>query len=206
MNLSRINKIESIILAAGKSGRIGQPKPFLKFKDKTFISEIITKLNHFSEKIVIVFGFQGELMKENLFKDLSLKQINDKLIVEINRNYERGMFSSLQCGISKVGNCDFVLVHLVDQPQLPFEFYINFIEQLESNIDWFQPSFNKKPGHPVIMTRDIASKILLEDFDSNLRDFVRKNNLIKKIWECNYPQIHQDIDNIEDYEKLTMEI
>lgn len=206
MKSLKVNRIEAVVLAAGKSGRIGYPKSFLNFKDRTFISEIITKLNHFCDKIIVVFGFNSEAMMVNLLNDKLLKPISSKLVVEINENYEQGMFSSLQCGISKTGDCNFILIHHIDQPQLPMEFYFDLINQLENDIDWLQPSFEGKQGHPLIISKNLAKKILIEDMNSNLRDFQKKNDFIRKKWVCAYPQILQDIDTQKDYENLMRNI
>ncbi|MCX8057051.1 MAG: NTP transferase domain-containing protein [Ignavibacteria bacterium] len=195
-------KVTGLILSAGKSGRIGEPKAFIKFNDKTFIAEIISKLEKICDKIVIVFGYDASKMINNLFADKNLSNYKDRLIVAVNQNFEYGMFSSLQCGLSRVNNCDFVLVHQIDQPSLPIEFYLDFSNQLEEGIDWLQPAYDGKIGHPIFINRKLVEKILQEDINSNLREFKRKNIFNQKIWNCNYSQIHQDIDTKDDYEKL----
>lgn len=262
MSSLKKNKIVGLILAAGKSGRIGEPKAFLKINEHTFISELVTKLCEVCEKIVIVFGFDGECMKSKLLSDENLKHLHENLFIEINRNYESGMFSSLQCGLAKIksletlnpqvivsfdsrnetsnklddeiifdplneinsikqidetdrshnidhskGNeFDFILIHQVDQPSLPKSFYREFISQIEKDLDWLQPSYLGKIGHPILISNRLVDKILLEDIDSNLREFRRKISIKQKIWECQYPEIHQDIDTKEDYDKLIKEL
>ncbi len=262
MNSLKKIKIVGLILAAGKSGRIGEPKAFLKINEHTFISELVIKLCEVCEKIVVVFGFDGEYMKLKLSSDEKLKHLHENLLIEINRNYESGMFSSLQCGLAKIksletftsqalfsfgsrnetsnkfddeiifdpligsnskkqvdesnrshsidhskGNeFDFILIHQVDQPSLPKSFYLEFISQIEKDIDWLQPSYLNKLGHPILISNRLVDKILFEEIDSNLREFRRKISIRQKIWECQYPEIHQDIDTKEDYDKLLKEL
>lgn len=200
------NKITGLILAAGKSGRIGEPKAFLKIGENTFIAEIILKLLRVCDSIVVVFGFDGNNLKVKLLEDEMLKNFSDKIQIEINKNFEAGMFSSLQCGLKKIRDCDFVLLHQVDQPLLPQKFYEEFVNQAERKIDWLQPSFDGKVGHPILISKKLADEILHEDVNSNLREFRKKETVKQKIWECSYPEIHQDIDTLEDYKKLIKEL
>lgn len=199
-------KITGLILAAGKSGRVGEPKAFLKIGEKTFITEIILKLMSVCNSIVVVFGFDGDNLKKKLLEDELLKNFSEKIQIVINRNFEAGMFSSLKCGLQQIQETNFVLIHQVDQPSLPIKFYKEFLIQADEEIDWLQPSFDGKVGHPILISKKLADEILLEDTNTNLREFKKKKVLKQKIWECSYPEIHQDIDTLEDYKKLIKEL
>ncbi len=195
-------KISGLILAAGKSGRIGKAKAFLKINNKSFISEIINKLYLVCEKIIVVFGFESEKMIDSLLKDNSTIDLLNKLKIVVNKNFESGMFGSIQCGLKELKDYDFVLIHQVDQPSLPQKFYYEFYKQIEKEADWIQPEFNGRLGHPIIIGQKLVNEILSEDSYSNLRLISKKKNFTKKLWKCNYFQILQDIDTPEDYEKL----
>jgi molybdenum cofactor cytidylyltransferase len=57
--------INAIILAAGQSKRMGQLKPLLKFKDKTFLEHIISVLKSSAvDTITIVLGAEAETIKK----------------------------------------------------------------------------------------------------------------------------------------------
>lgn len=197
-----LNKISSIILAAGKSERIGEAKAFLKFNGTPFLIHIIEKLLNNCKKIVVVFGYNAQNLIEMFEQTDIYKKHSEKISIVINSDFEKGMMSSIKCGIKEVRNSKFVLIHQVDQPNLPKNFYSEFIEQVDDNIDWLQPSFNKKPGHPVIINQKVSSLILKEDSDISFRVFRKKYPFNVKLWECSHPQIHQDIDTIEDYNEL----
>jgi len=197
--------ISSIILAAGKSGRIGEPKAFLNLNGHSFIREIISKLLPVSKKLIVVFGYEADLMKTKLLNDEFIKRFAEKIELVVNENYEAGMFSSLQVGLTKITDEDFVIIHQIDQPSLPEKFYLDFFNQLETKFDWIQPEYNGKSGHPIAINQRIVHKILAEEKKSNLREFKQKHSLNIKIWKCNYPEIHQDIDTLIDYKKLIME-
>jgi len=189
--------INGIIIAAGYSKRLGMFKPLAPYKETTFIECIIDKLDKFCENIIVVTGFNDNLLKEKL-----IIKNNKKLIVTENKNFDKGMFGSIQKGILQNKKSDWFLIHQVDQPGLPKDFYKEFISNIDVKHNWIQPKYNERKGHPILINIDIAELILEEDINSNLR--VVSNNTIvnKKIWDCNYPEVLQDIDTKEDYQKL----
>jgi molybdenum cofactor cytidylyltransferase len=197
------NDLNAIILAAGKSGRLGEPKAFLQFEGKTFIINILEKLLSYCNKMVVVFGYQSARMIEMLSSEKIFRDKRDRIIIEVNQNYERGMFSSIQSGLKQVHNSNYILIHQVDQPGLPQKFYEEFVFQIDSNFDWLQPSYSGRVGHPIIINKKVVDLILAETIESNLRFLKNRYQLTQKIWECSYPEIHQDIDTIEDYLKLS---
>ncbi|PJA98638.1 MAG: hypothetical protein CO128_06365 [Ignavibacteriales bacterium CG_4_9_14_3_um_filter_30_11] len=189
--------INGIIIAAGYSKRLGMFKPLAPFKESTFIECIINKLNPFCESIVVVSGFNNQLLKEKL-------SINNykKFLIIYNKNFDKGMFSSIQKGISQNKNSDWFLIHQVDQPGLPKVFYKEFITNIDDKHNWIQPKYNERKGHPILVKKETAELIIEEDINSNLRVVSNNTKVNKKIWDCNYKEILQDIDTKEDYQEL----
>jgi len=105
---------------------MGKFKPLLTYKGKSFIQNIILKLNSVCDKIIIVTGYRASDIEDNV------NQISIEAPVKFafNRNYEKGMFTSLKTGLSNIDRCDWVLYHFVDQPGLPERFYDDFITVL----------------------------------------------------------------------------
>jgi len=203
VNPTSKTKIHSLILSAGLSGRMNKFKPLANYFGKTFIHNIILKLNPFSEKIFVVTGFNSEKLKEEVDKTfIGEKEIFSKLNFVYNENYEQGMFTSLQKGIAKAANCDWILYHFVDQPGLPGKFYKDFVKQIDVNYNWIQPTYKNRHGHPILLGKDLFELIINSSVESNLREI--SNNLIvkKKYWESGYKEIFQDIDTEEDYKAL----
>ena len=188
------DKLYGLIISAGLSGRIGKFKPLLNYKNKTFVQTIATKLSKVCDKIIIVTGFKADELIENM------EQLNEKVSYKIvmNPDFELGMFTSLQEGIRKARDADWILYHFVDQPNLPEKFYSNFISQIDVNYDWIQPAFQKQKGHPILFNEKIRKKILAADQDSNLR-MLAKEGIAKKIWDCDYTEILTDIDTPKDF-------
>ena len=177
-------------------------KPLANYKGKTFIQNIILKLNPVCKKIFVVTGFNSEKLKEEVNKTFSNeKGILGKLNFIYNENYEQGMFSSLQKGISSASDCDWILYHFVDQPGLPGNFYKEFTNQIDTDYNWIQPSYKYRHGHPLLLGKDLFELIIKSSPGASLRD-VNKNPLVKrKFWECDYKEIFQDIDTKIDLEE-----
>ena len=187
-----------MILSAGLSGRMKKFKPLLPYKGKSFVQNIVHKLNPVCDTIIIVTGYKANEVTENV-NDLSL---HSKIEFVFNPDYEKGMFTSLQKGISETKNSDWVLYHFADQPGLPEKFYSDFFKQIENNYNWIQPVNKDQKGHPILLGKDLFESIANSSADSNLRDISKNPKVKKKYWECNYKEIFQDIDTEEDFSKL----
>ncbi len=195
-------KIHGIILSAGLSGRMKMFKPLADYKGKTFLYNIIIKLNKICDEIIIVTGFKSDELKIETIK--SLKDNNQsealkKIKFIFNDLFQKGMFTSLQKGISETKNCDWILYHFVDQPGLPENFYRDFIKQIDNNYNWIQPVNKEQKGHPILLGKELFELITKSSPDLNLREISKNSIVKKKYWDCNYNEIFQDIDTEEDY-------
>ncbi len=190
--------IYGIILSAGLSGRMKMFKPLLPYKGKSFVQNIVHKLNPVCDKIIIVTGYKTNEVEENV-NNLNLYS---KIEFVFNPDYEKGMFTSLQKGISEAKNCDWILNHFVDQPGLPENFYLDFVKQIDNNCNWIQPVNKGQKGHPILIQKELFGLILEAPDNSNLREISNNQNVKKKFWECGYEEIFQDIDTEEDYQML----
>ena len=198
-------KIYGIILSAGLSGRIRKFKPLANYKGKTFIHNIITKLNPVCSQIIVVTGFNSEKLKTEVNKTLSESketEIIDKLKFTYNEQYEKGMFTSLQAGLTAAKDSDWVLYHFVDQPGLPENFYKEFVYKIDDRHNWNQPTYKKQKGHPILIKKELFGLILNAPYNAILRKISNNQMVKKKFWECGYEEIFQDIDTEEDYQKL----
>ncbi len=192
------NKIHGLILSAGLSGRMGKFKPLLSYKGKSFIQNIVFKLNSVCDKIIVVTGYKVSEVEENV------NQLNLPSKIEFvhNASFEKGMFTSLQAGLAKAMESDWIIYHFVDQPGLPEVFYKEFVKQIDDKHNWIQPKIKEQKGHPILIKRNLFQIILDAPLNSNLRTISNDSKVNKKFWECGYAEIFQDIDTEEDYSKL----
>jgi molybdenum cofactor cytidylyltransferase len=197
--------INGLILAAGLSGRMKSFKPLADYKGKSFIISIISKLNVICDKIFVVTGYKNDELKKSVINDLRKTHqtgLLKKIKFVYNESFQKGMFNSLQKGISAANNCDWVIYHFVDQPGLQNAFYKDFVNQIDSNYNWIQPSYKNKNSHPILIKNNLSDLIINASEDSNLKEISKSPEVKKKYWNCDYEEIFQDIDTEEDYSKL----
>jgi len=188
--------ISGLLIAAGLSSRMPFFKPLAKYKENSFLTEIIRKLKLVCDKIVVVTGYKEDEIKseaEKFFPD------DSQILLALNPDYEKEMFSSLQCGLRNLTGTDWVLYHFIDQPSLPVEFYKDFIEQIDNGYNWIQPRYKDRNGHPLLIGKSIFQTIINASSNEKLKNISSLPFINKKFWQCNYPQILQDIDTTEDY-------
>jgi molybdenum cofactor cytidylyltransferase len=193
--------ITGLLLCAGLSGRMGTLKALMLYHGLPFAVHIIKKLLFVCKEVVVVVGRESEKVKSEILKCLTTDEAA-KLHFVFNDNFKSGMFSSLQCGLRNVSQTDWILYHFVDQPSLPVSFYNQFVEQLSEEINWVQPSHKNNLGHPILLNSKVADIILQLSENNSLRDLSNDQRITKQIWNCNHPEVLQDIDTIDEFEKL----
>ena len=181
--------IETIVLAAGLSERVGVFKMELPLGDKTLIERTIEGPYQVSSRIIVVGGYKIERLREILSS-------YEKVEVVFNKNYKRGMFSSVKEGVKYVQAERFFILP-GDCPLINENVYRAL---LEVDADIVIPAYRGKKGHPVLLRGSLKRSLLEEPDDSNLRNFIKKNRYA--ILEVPDNGIIIDVDTVEDYEKI----
>ncbi|MDN5203036.1 nucleotidyltransferase family protein [Fulvivirgaceae bacterium BMA10] len=102
-----------IILAAGASSRLGEPKQLLKLNDQTLIFRAVrTGLRSLCFPVLVILGANAELI---------MREIEDlPVYINKNPNWKKGMGNSLKYGLDSIlriyPHLDAVVVMLCDQP------------------------------------------------------------------------------------------
>src|SRR5262245_64328426 len=106
--------IPALVLAAGRSTRMGRPKACLPIDERdTFLSRIVrTLLDAGVDDVVVVLGHEAAAIADAF----AASGLPARLV--LNREYDRGQLSSLQAGLAVVDRpgVSAVLVTLVDVP------------------------------------------------------------------------------------------
>ena len=200
-----------LLIASGLSSRISGFKPLLQYEGKSFLFTIIEKMLAALSNIVIVVGHEHLLLLHELETHFnsSLQKLNNKLwqidsriTILFNENYQKGMFTSLQLGTKQLKDSDWILYHFIDQPNIPKEFYSEILKEHDSSVNLIQPVFVGRSGHPILFDKKVSSKIIDADYSSNLREIQKDESLIRGFWNCNYSEILEDIDTDDDYRIL----
>ena len=188
--------ISAIILAAGESKRMGQPKMLLKWGNSTVLSSVIATFQSAGvSDIVVVTGGARELVESEIGK-YARTIFND--------NFSRGeMLSSLQTGLSAMKpDAEAVLIGLGDQPQVE-ERCVRLVmeEYRQTGAPIVVPSYQMHRGHPWLVTRSLWAQIMSMTYPESPRDFLDRFRREIHYAEAETPSILMDLDTPEDYLK-----
>jgi molybdenum cofactor cytidylyltransferase len=193
-----LDAISVVILAAGESQRMGQPKPLLPWGGTTILGQVVAtfSLAGLSEIVVVTGGAHesvGRLVVE-LANNYPLHSV-------INPDYfQGGMLSSIKVGLTALRpKAQATLIALGDQPQIRLETVTKICNAfLETGSALIVPSFKNQRGHPWLAGRLLWAEILALPSPVTPRDFLRSHaSQIKYIPADN--SILQDLDTPEDY-------
>jgi len=162
-------KISAVVLAAGKSERMGTPKPLLTIGGSTFLETIVENLKRAGLKeIIIVLGYKAEEIRPHL--PARVKSV-------VNQHYERGQLSSLNVGLNLLSpDTDAFLMVLVDHPLVSVTTYKGIIDLLTGGAPIVLPKYKGKRGHPVGFSTAYIKELMDAPEDIGAR-FVIKNNI-----------------------------
>jgi molybdenum cofactor cytidylyltransferase len=188
--------ITALILAAGVSKRMGQPKILMPWGKTTVFGKIIETLKEARiENIVVVSGEIMEKLQAEYGADIRFIY---------NEDFANGeMLTSIQVGLMSVSTDQgAALIVLGDQPQILAD-TINIItdEYQKTNYPIIVPSYNMHRGHPWLVDRGYWDEILSLRPPETMRSFLNSKHEIIDYVTVTTPTILQDIDTREDYEQ-----
>jgi molybdenum cofactor cytidylyltransferase len=193
-----MTEIPVILLAAGSSSRMGQPKQLLPWGNTTLIEHQIQTLLSSRQPVNVVLGFNAPL----------ISPIIEKYAVNIfiNSNWKSGMGSSISTGIIEIlkrfPKAEGVLVTLLDQPLLT----ASYVEKI---LDTFQPG-----SQQIIVSHSSSGwkgvPVLFDKFYFNELSELRNDEGAKKIFQqhednvvvVDAGEILEDIDTPQNYQQM----
>ncbi len=191
-----------IILAAGASARMGQPKLMLPWRETTVIGHLLSQWQQLGAAQIAVV-----LRPNDAALGAELDRLNFSPANRIeNPQPERGMFSSIICAANWTGwqkSISVWAIVLGDQPHLHRETLkqlLKFSVQYPDAI--CQPVSGGHTRHPVILTRPALAE-LKNPRATTLKDYLKLTTLPRVQCEVNDSGLSLDMDTPEDYKRLT---
>ena len=183
--------ISAIILAAGKSVRMGQQKMLMPWGNTSVLGKVIETLQAAEvEDITLVTN-----------STTALQITNYKLPITLNDGGE--MLESIQLGLrAQKPTAQAALICLGDQPQVEERSVRLVCEMfLAKKSSIIVPSYQMRRGHPWLIGRELWADVLQMRAPDSMREFLNKHG--NDIFYVDYdsPSILQDLDTPEDYLK-----
>jgi molybdenum cofactor cytidylyltransferase len=163
-------KIAGVILSGGASRRMGTPKALLEFRSETFLDRLIRVLGRVCDPIIVVVGLHAGQIQSGIARGSEVR-------FAVNPDPERGMLSSLQCGLALVPADAAAAMFLpVDHPNIEPE----TIELLAGRFRRDRapvtvPTYRGEHGHPVCISRATIDELLALPVEAKASDVIHRH-------------------------------
>ena len=188
--------IVAIVLAAGESKRMGQPKMLMPWGKSTVIQTVISTLQASGLIDILVVTGGAHQHIEAL--------IGQSVQIVFNEKYAEGeMLSSIQAGLMrKKAEASAALICLGDQPQVQGRSVQRILQEYKDiSASIIVPSYQMHRGHPWLVAREYWEEILQMHAPDSPREFLERHRREIHYVEIDSPSILQDLDTPEDYVK-----
>tara|TARA_Y100000741_G_C18226123_1_gene547886 strand:+ start:103 stop:672 length:570 start_codon:yes stop_codon:yes gene_type:complete len=161
--------ISAILLAAGQSKRMnGENKLTKKINGVPLINlSILNILESSIEELIIVTGYQNEILESIINKD-------NKIKIFFNNHYKSGMASSIKVGVSNLSKkSKAFFICLGDMPYVNRKIYEQLIKHANDK-EIIIPTYNAKQGNPVLFSIKMKNKIMNVEGDLGAKELLKK--------------------------------
>jgi molybdenum cofactor cytidylyltransferase len=189
--------IAGIILSGGASRRMGTPKALLQFQNETFLDRLIRVFSAVCHPIIVVVGQHADQIQAGIERGRDV-------LFAVNPDPDRGMLSSLQCGLALLpAVADAAMFLPVDHPNIE----ISTIETLAARFaadraPVIVPTYAGEHGHPVCIARQLIAELLALSPDTKASDVIHRHVLNTVYIDVSDPTVITDVDDPSAYADL----
>jgi len=198
----KTNEVAAIVLAAGRSERMGAFKPLLPFGPTTVIETCIENLRGGGVGTVIVVLGQGPRAE-----DLRQHLRNARVGFAINSDPQSEMSASIACGVRELPEAArAAIINPVDHAAVPAAVVGALINEWRKGARLVKPTWNGRGGHPVLVDLGFRNELLDLDPDGGLKTFFDFHQEQVRRIPVNSNHIARDMDTWDDYRALHQEV
>lgn len=193
-------RIAAIVLAAGTSSRLGQPKQLLPVGERPLLERTLD--------VVYASSLRPKLVVLGAHADTIQAGVDfDEFEIVHNPNFATGQASSLIAGISALPeHVDGAVIVLGDQPLAPPWLLNELAARFEpSEHVAVRPRYSDGPGNPILLSRELFPELLTLRGDIGARDVLNRHQ--DRILDVDYTLriAPRDVDTLEDYAALLLD-
>jgi molybdenum cofactor cytidylyltransferase len=191
-------EIPILLLAAGASSRMGQPKQLLPWGEQTLIEHQIQTLLKTDNPVNIIIGSNSNLIIPVIKKY--------PVTIFINTDWESGMGSSISFGIGQIiqkfPDADGVLITLLDQPLITSSY-------IEKMLGVYQPwsqqilvsrAASGWTGVPVLFDKCYIKELSELKNDEGAKKIIKRHE--ENVILMDGGELLEDMDTLETYQQL----
>ena len=185
-------KLGGVVLAAGASRRMGSPKALLEVAGETLVDRQIRLLAACCQTVVVVVGRHGEEIRRRA------RRGGEAVFVD-NPAPERGMLSSLQCGLAALpGGIDGWLFTPVDLPKVQEE-TVRALAAAARAGSFVIPRYRGRRGHPVLVGNQWRDEFTRAGEEETPRAVIDRHRTHVVHIDVDDPGVVLDVDTPEDF-------
>lgn len=192
-----LSRVAAIVLAAGGSSRMGQPKQLLPVHGRPMVRHVTEAVCASGlAQVVVVVGAHAEAVKDAL----------DDLPVDIVTNpaWAEGMSISVRAGLRALRpDIQAVLMVLADQPALVPDLIQRLVSRYRATAaPIVLPYYQGQRGNPVLFDRELFPELMAVEGDRGGRALIARYAEQAERMEVDDPAVITDIDTRQDYERI----
>jgi len=187
-----------VLLAAGSSNRLGQPKQLLLYKERTLLEYMIqTASASLCREVLVVLGANSEEILAGIEKT--------QASIVHNKDWGEGMASSIRCGLAALAtnfsSIDGVIFMVCDQPFVSTDLLNSLInKRLATGKSIIASAYNNTIGIPALFDKSFFPELLLLKGQEGAKKIIMQHGAA--VETIPFPMGYMDIDTVEDYEKI----
>jgi molybdenum cofactor cytidylyltransferase len=187
-----------LLLAAGRSSRLGSPKQLLPFGRSTLLGHVLLQtLNSDLDRVILILGHQARRIKASLGSETR----HPKLEIVENTHYALGVSSSIAAGLHAVeAEFEQVMIMLADMPRVTTRLINHLLHRTaHTHAPLCAVKLPHGRSHPVIIGRQFYDELHRLQGDVGARHLFLNHPGVVRLIEPVDPYDGADIDTMADY-------
>jgi molybdenum cofactor cytidylyltransferase len=187
--------VTGLVLAAGGSRRLGQPKQLLPYGTSTMLGHVLDAARHSGfDRLIVALGGSSEEVRAKV--DLAGADVID------NPDYEEGCSSSIAAALAAIDpRCEVLVLMLGDQPGVSPETVRALIAGCGEAPGMAVCRYDDGRGHPLAFGRALFDD--LRELHGDKAVWKLMDRLGDEVLEVRIPgPVPRDVDTREDYEAI----
>jgi molybdenum cofactor cytidylyltransferase len=189
--------VAGVVLAAGSSSRLGQPKQLLSYDGRSLVRRAAeVGLAAGLAPVVVVTGAHAAAVEREL-RSMPVRIVR-------NEAYRAGQSTSVRAGISALPpETEAVVMLLVDMPAVDEEVVRALIAAWQATgAPLVRPTFDGRPGNPVLFAARLFPEMLALEGDEGGRPILQRHADAVQLVPTTQPGVLLDVDTWEAYTQL----
>jgi molybdenum cofactor cytidylyltransferase len=191
-------QVAAVVLAAGGSRRMGQPKQLLPVSGQPMVHRVTAAACEAElAQVVVVVGAHADAVRQAL--------AGLPVDVVVNESWAEGMSTSMHAGLNALpSGIQAVLIILADQPGLTPKLLDTLVARYHATrAAIVAPFYRGRRGNPVLFDRSLLGELEATRGDQGGRTLILRHERDVERVEVDDPSVLLDVDTRQDYERTT---